>query len=211
MVDHIVRLQPKSILDVGAGFGKYGFLAREALDFTAGRFAREDWATRIDGLDAFPYESPLLDWIYDGRLSGDIAEEACSLPSYDLVILGDVLEHLPKEVGLSTISDLLSRSRNVLVSTPVSWFQQEMAGNTFETHRSLWRREDFRAWCYDFDIVAGAAIVVLLAGRDSRRPDALDRRTSDWAYGVPGLKERGSAARLLKQQLRSVLRASGHA
>ena len=42
MVDWVVRLQPRSILDIGVGFGKWGFLCREYLDIFQGRYARDD-------------------------------------------------------------------------------------------------------------------------------------------------------------------------
>lgn len=38
MLDHVVRIKPKRVLDIGIGYGKWGFLIREALDFMKGRF-----------------------------------------------------------------------------------------------------------------------------------------------------------------------------
>ncbi len=38
MIDWLVELQPRSVLDIGVGFGKWGFLAREYLDVNAERY-----------------------------------------------------------------------------------------------------------------------------------------------------------------------------
>ena len=71
-VDHAVRLRPERVLDVGVGFGKWGLLLREALDFIDGRVERSSWQAVIDGIDAHRYDSPLLDWVYDELRIADV-------------------------------------------------------------------------------------------------------------------------------------------
>ena len=44
------RLAPRSILEIGVGFGKWGVVAREYLEAWQGRFRREDWQVRIEGV-----------------------------------------------------------------------------------------------------------------------------------------------------------------
>lgn len=39
----IVEVKPNTVLDVGVGFGKYGFLAREYTDIWNDRYFREEW------------------------------------------------------------------------------------------------------------------------------------------------------------------------
>src|SRR5258708_35558700 len=58
--------RPTSVLDVGCGFGKYGFLSREYLDVQFGRLTPDQWQTRIVGIEAFaPYHHPVWDFVYD--------------------------------------------------------------------------------------------------------------------------------------------------
>jgi hypothetical protein len=86
-IEHVVRLNPSTVMDVGHGYGKWGFLIREALDFTYGRFDSASWAVRIDGIDAFPITSPLLDWVYDSTRVANVMDD---IPvDYDLIVLGD--------------------------------------------------------------------------------------------------------------------------
>ena len=59
-------LQPKSILDVGCGNGRYGFLFREKLDWDWGRLQRDSWQTKIDAVEAEPgYISPVHQYVYN--------------------------------------------------------------------------------------------------------------------------------------------------
>ena len=62
MVDWVVKIQPKSVLDIGVGHGKWGFLAREYTDIFYNRYDRATWETRIEGVEAFPtYATPTYD------------------------------------------------------------------------------------------------------------------------------------------------------
>jgi hypothetical protein len=204
MMDHVVRLRPRRVLDIGPGYGKWGFLVREALDFMDGRVERSSWEVRIDGLDAFPYESPLLSWAYDTVTTKPALEVVDQLDGYDLVILGDVIEHFSKDDGMRLLRSLLGANRNVLVATPLDFFQQEIAGNPYEQHLSLWGQEDFAEWDYDYDVVGGSVIVVLLAGAGATQPTPRDSAASRRAYALPGMARRGMVAGHLKKALLGV-------
>ena len=75
VVNLVMQLQPRSILEIGTGFGKYGFLFREYLDIWAAaadpsRLLPENWQVRIDGIECFPaYISELQHRIYDRIIS----------------------------------------------------------------------------------------------------------------------------------------------
>ncbi|MCU1458280.1 MAG: hypothetical protein JWL73_2372 [Actinomycetia bacterium] len=169
MLQQIYRVQPRSVLDIGAGFGKWGYLARDMLDFNLNRLTPGEWQVRIDGVDAFPYESPLLDWVYDSVFHVDIVEDPSVATDYDLVILGDVIEHFPKAAGERLLAEIVRRNRNVLVATPVEFFTQEIADNPFERHLSLWGPQDFLRHPADIDRVGGSW-VALLGGKDHVHP-----------------------------------------
>ena len=55
-INQIVQLmmivKPQSLLDIGIGFGKFGFLAREYLELWDRRNKYDDWQRRIDGIEA---------------------------------------------------------------------------------------------------------------------------------------------------------------
>jgi hypothetical protein len=191
-------------LDVGFGFGKWGFLLREALDFIDGRVERDEWQVTIDGIDTRRYDSPLSDWVYDDIRIGSVLDVAGELGGYDVVVMGDVIEHLEKTEGLSLLRTLLGRNRNVLLTTPFHYFEQEIEGNPYQRHLSHWTIDDFQPWTFDYDVAGGFLLVVLLAGRDADRPRTADTRASRIAYGLPFLHSRGAAARVVKSLVRSL-------
>jgi len=204
-MEYVVRLQPASVLDIGPGYGKWGYLIREALDFMDGRHSREAWKTRIDGLDALVQPSPLHDWVYSSVRQGDITSEAHSLPGYDLVVMGDVIEHMTKDEGMSVLRALLSRSKAVVVATPSFFFNQYDPKNPFEEHKSLWLRDDFREWPYDFQEIDGTN-VALLAGAGSTWPSEATRRSNDLAYGTPWVRHGAIRPAVAKKVLSRLLK-----
>jgi hypothetical protein len=199
MMNHVVRLQPTRILDIGPGFGKWGFLIREALDFMLGRLDRDEWNVTIDGVDAFPYNSPILPWVYDSIQIVPALDALLDLSGYDLVVLGDVIEHFTKEDGMRLLRALVARNKNVLVATPMDFFEQEVGGNPYEQHLSLWTQGDFDEWIYDYDVVAGSVLVVLLAGLDATLPTGANAFASRRVYSLPGMTRRGATAAMLKR------------
>jgi hypothetical protein len=203
-LDHVVGLRPRRVLDVGIGFGKWGFLIREALDFVDGRLEREDWQVTIDGVDAYRYDSPLLDWVYDSVRIADVLDIVDELVGYDVVVIGDMIEHVEKEQGIALLDALLRQNRNVVLSTPYRFFEQEVPGNPFERHRSHWTIDDFTRWTIDYDIVGGFLIVVALAGKGADRPRSSDARASRIVYRLPFVAHHGAVARVLKGLVRRV-------
>ena len=145
IMDLITIIDPRSVLDVGTGFGKYGILCREYLELWDGRQQYSDFKRRIDGVEAFsPYITPLHNYVYDNLYVEDMRELVAKLDySYDLVLLIDVLEHLSTPDGKLLLERLLSKNLGILVSTPKDPSDQKNAfGNTFETHKSRWTKKD---------------------------------------------------------------------
>lgn len=148
--------EPKRVLDVGPGHGKYGVLLREY----AG-------VERVDAVEMWePYVADYrLDGIYDKVLVGDaleLTEE--DLDPYDLVFSVSSIEHMPKEPAI----DFLRRCRgSVVVATPMAWMQEDHPVPT-ERHQSLWTMADFRQrFPRRFDLEANqrGAIIVRLGPR----------------------------------------------
>lgn len=144
-------IQPKSILDVGCGNGRYGFLFREILDWNYGRMAQGDWETYIFALDAEKdYFSTIHHYVYHNGfaeewLSWDPApllrqlSEAGKVgqPIFDLIFLGDVLEHFPEGKWQRALMKAKQFSKFTIVVCP-NWHgsiaQEAWGGNEFERH-----------------------------------------------------------------------------
>lgn len=150
---HVVRqLDPTSILDVGVGFGKWGLLFREYTDIRASeedshRYRREAWKVRIEGIEGFPhYLTPVHEFVYDRVHVGLVQDLVDDLADYDVVHVGDVIEHLPKAQGIELLEKLLRRSRKALVvSTPkYDTEQADSVSNELERHLSVWTKADFQ-------------------------------------------------------------------
>jgi hypothetical protein len=199
MLDAVAATQPRSVLDVGPGMGKWGFLCREMLDWMPGRLDRGDWQVRIDGIEVFPYASPLHDWVYDSVRRADVRDVVDECAGYDLVILGDVLEHFDREAGRGLLRALVRTNRNVLLSTPVHFFTQQVADNDHEQHRSVWGPTDFEEFDHDLWIQTGASMVVLLAGVGATIPTAHDRRVNRYLNRVPVVAPRGNLRALVRR------------
>lgn len=149
-LERIVPLAPESVLDIGCGFGLWGFLCREYLDVWNGRVQPEDWKIRIDGVELWePYIQAHQRALYNEIHIGDVREVVSTLDEYDLVIAGDVIEHLDKPDALKVTQQLYALAkRAMLINIPLTgnWDHPEQHGNPGELHRSQWTEADFDAY-----------------------------------------------------------------
>jgi len=152
-VIHLLRqLKPRSILDVGVGFGKWGHLFREYTDiieaeYEPARYQRSNWRVRIDGIEGHAaYLTPMHRFLYNRIHLGDAARLLPKLGHYDLVFLGDIIEHFDKTAGLTLLDAAFAKARKaVMLSTPkFDTEQDDRCGNELERHRSVWKAKDFR-------------------------------------------------------------------
>ncbi len=145
IVDAIVGLAPESILDLGCGTGYYGQLIRARMP-----------DVKLDGVEIFPdYKSDL--WAhYDSIFIQNLLDGVP--PGYDLYLMVDVLEHLPRHEGYHFVR---SMPGFVLVSTPWAYEQGEMDGNPWQAHVSQWTLEDFPD---AVDMSTPDSLIVLLPG-----------------------------------------------
>ena len=140
-----MELNPKKILDIGPGYGKYGLLFREYLEI---------WKTiphksevKIDAVEVFPeYISPVHKYIYNKVYIGNAAKVIKKIKtSYDLIVLIDVIEHMEKKDGIKLIRELKKKSEFILITTPKKHIEQtDLFSNKYEIHRSLWKRNELR-------------------------------------------------------------------
>jgi len=158
VISLIWNLAPKSVLDLGAGLGKYGVLFREYLELrhqhrSDGQpqcsFIRTNRQVRIDCVEGFPdYIGDLHKIVYDNVYEMNILKFIEKEFQYDFVFAGDILEHIDKPIVVQNIIPrLLERTKmGVLISVPANFGKQEaLFGNTLEIHRSSWRLKDFNS------------------------------------------------------------------
>ena len=157
--------RPIRVVDVGPGHGKYGVLVREYVDADAEVVAIEAWQPYVDDFR--------LDCFYDDVIVADVlgALDAADgifsrLAAADVVLMVDVIEHLPKEDAL-TLLDMIPGW--VVVCTPRDYFANPADLPHTEAHISHWTADDFPADRLDY-VDAGAldslgAVVVRLRPR----------------------------------------------
>jgi len=174
VVDYLLETRPQSVLDIGLGNGKMGFVARDLLDVMLGeRYRREQWQVRIDGIEIFAdYVQQHQRDIYDHIYIGDAFEIVPQLDIYDMIILGDVLEHFEKPKAWQFLDRCMSRTNHHLIlNIPLGaeWEQPEIYQNPHERHRSVWTWEELTpfVWKYKlFDIYPGTYATLLIRKED---------------------------------------------
>ncbi len=149
-IELVKRLNPKSILDVGVGFGRWGILFREFLEVWGDNNISGDWKRKIDGVEIFPdYIKPYHNYFYDNIYIEDaLTFIRNTRNSYDLINCGDVIEHFEKKKALELISLCLGKSDYLLINIPIgdNWHQTAVNNNEYEKHRSEWSRSDFSVY-----------------------------------------------------------------
>lgn len=133
------------ILDVGPGDGFYAKTFRAPLH-NQHWIGAEVWAPYIK-----KYALPAL---YDQMIVCDIRYlDWSAVAPLDLVICGDMLEHMTRADAVKVVDRALTASRVVLISMPIEHFPQgEIEDNPFEVHvEEDWSDADAKAafpdWC----------------------------------------------------------------
>jgi phospholipid N-methyltransferase len=130
----IVRHSIKTILDVGAGLGTYSLLLKEKGISVKKLDAIEAWDPYITEYD--------LNSKYDNVFKVDARNWEDW--DYDLVIFGDILEHMSKEDALSLWEKVSKQAKHALISIPIIYAPQGHAhGNPYEEHvKDDWTSEE---------------------------------------------------------------------
>ena len=135
------------ILDIGAGAGAYhNMLSPEGY-------------TNIDCVEAFP--NYVIDYNltqkYKKVILGDVTKIDINFDEYDLIILGDVLEHIELETAKILLNKI--KRSNVIIGVPFNSSQGVHFDNTYEIHLQedltfinfFQRFEDYKPFCLRFD------------------------------------------------------------
>lgn len=127
-------LNPKVVLDIGPGQGTYATLCKKPGEYWIGI---EAWAPYIEQFD--------LKSLYDSVIVADARfVNLDKLPrTPDLVIMGDVLEHMKKGEAKDLIAEMFSRYERIIISVPLKHLDQgPWEGNHFEIHVDHWHHEE---------------------------------------------------------------------
>jgi hypothetical protein len=123
--EKIIELSPTTVLDVGAGQGTYLNLIREGIGAGVIVNAVEVWQPYID-------EFNLINR-YDKLFAIDVREMDSF--GYDLVILGDILEHMSEEDAVALWEKISKQAKYAMISIPIIHYHQDaINGNPYEVH-----------------------------------------------------------------------------
>lgn len=132
----LASMRVERMLDLGCGMGKYGRMVK-------------DWCpgserTGVDIVGEYLTRFALHE-VYQRFVASDICAFVESEPDsfWDLVVLGDVIEHLPKSKGIDLIHRLSYMASNIIVVYPDGYRQGALEGQESERHISRWSPSDF--------------------------------------------------------------------
>lgn len=106
------------ILDVGAGDGKWRYLLSDYYDMEAVE-AYAPNADQIMGLYRCVYAADIYGFEYD---------------YYDLIILGDVIEHMSVEHAQAVLDYAADHCRDMIIAVPFLYRQDAIYDNPYEVH-----------------------------------------------------------------------------
>jgi len=165
------KLRPQTILDIGKGFGKYGFLVHEYVGIDNQKQLNPELSMSQQSrvcIDCIEVDRdlllPHLTQFYNNVFVGDVFDIYQTLPRYDLVLMIDVIEHLDKEKAISLLKYYISKRANIIIATPVEFFEQKLYESEYENHISHWRKADFEKIGYLDYQRFDSGMVYLLSG-----------------------------------------------
>ena len=123
--EKIKELNPATVLDIGCGAGVYSDIVREVLGKDV----------RIDGVEVWqPYIDQFnLELKYDTLFNLDVRNT--NNFKYDLVIFGDILEHMSKDDAIEVWNKVAKSAKYGIISIPIIHYPQGHAhGNPYEEH-----------------------------------------------------------------------------
>lgn len=173
-IELVRKLNPASILDIGIGFGRWGFLFREFLDLWNHGIYNGKWKLIIDGIEIHKeyildyhrffyshiYNTDALSFLRSGKIQ------------YDLINCGDVIEHFEKPEGRELIDLCIAKGKYVLINIPIgkNWEQAPHQDNPYQEHKNRWELADFSSYANKIiklfsDDTMRKFAVILLSGK----------------------------------------------
>lgn len=142
--DWVSDFLPKKVLDVGAGSGGYGKIIRDL-----------KYECQVDAVEVYAdyIQQYKLSEVYDRIFNVNILDFDPDPDNYDLMIFGDVVEHIEKQRAIELLARMRKRASFLWICLPLkvtgrSWslgYQQgstEYAANINEKHLYDWTYEE---------------------------------------------------------------------
>ena len=124
-IQKIIELNPKKVLDCGAGAGIYLDLIKQHMGNDIYVAGVEAWHPYIEQFN--------LEAKYDLIIEKDLRDVEDF--NYDLVILGDILEHMTEEDALKVWDRICKQAEYAIISIPIVHYHQDaINGNPYEIH-----------------------------------------------------------------------------
>lgn len=126
LINEIIKINPKTVLDVGAGKGDYLNLIRTNIGKSVQVDAVEVWQPYVDF------------YFYKNRYDNVIVDDVRNLSNfnYDIVIFGDVLEHMKEKDAIDVWNKASKQARYGIISIPIIHSpQHDINGNPYEIHQ----------------------------------------------------------------------------
>ena len=143
ILQNILNNPDVNVLDVGAGEGKWGKSLRGKVNL-------------IDGVEIWmPYITKFhLDNHYDNLYNVDMLQIDYTKKEYDVMILGDVLEHLTYENATLFMEEAQKHIKTIYLSIPISLCIQNgiSSGNPYEEHLYQWEDEQLQK-LFGFELI----------------------------------------------------------
>jgi hypothetical protein len=186
---HITALDPKSVLDVGAGMGKYGNLVRSVNP----HIICDAVEASQEYIDSYGLKSK-----YRNIFVKDIIDHVRTdmTHKYDLCIMGDVLEHLFLSQAMDIIDALAYKCKYLMIIWPTNLPQDYECTNTYEMHKSNFTIKDISRFniqaykkTYGYNISPGVPMdmhYALIAGHTTSPEHSMRRMDikDNIVYGV---------------------------
>ncbi len=135
IIETLPNITGKTILDIGCGLGDFGYRlkTRKGNNFTlSGLDKNVEYLNRIPGS------------VYDHLWVQDL-EQNQNIPSYDVKICVEVIEHLSKESGHRLLGNLVKDGLSI-VTTPEGYMKSKY-------HLSGWARGEFEDYGFQTKVV----------------------------------------------------------
>lgn len=143
----VQEIQPKKVLDIGAGMGKFGLLIRE--QYLSDKAVRGELEPVddivIDAVEDTKYLlTDRMKGIYNFVWDRDIFNCYYNLENYDVILMIDILEHWEKQKAIELLKILVKKG-SLLISTPkrTKMYTKHFYGDP-RHHISQWTEEDFK-------------------------------------------------------------------
>ena len=154
-------IMPKTFVDVGAGDGFYGKLIKRTIP--------ECKTLAIEKNNVY-LEKFELNKIYDELWNEDIITAIDKQESKDLIIFGDILEHLEKQPSSEVLRKSLDKTKFVIINSPLRFQKQEHKYEE-EIHRCGLDYSDFEKYnVLEFNVFDEIQFNCVLLGNKNNIP-----------------------------------------